>query len=59
MVANFWLPAVELTIFDMCYDLSVLPVVVSRDIERAGGSPFESLYRRAQKHFSIALAALD
>jgi hypothetical protein len=53
IVAIFWLPAVELNFFDMCHRLAVLPVVVSHDIQRAGGSPLESAYRHAQKLFSI------
>jgi hypothetical protein len=53
IVALFWLPAVELNIFDMCDHFGVLPVVVSRGIQRSGGSPFESVYRPTQKLFSI------
>jgi hypothetical protein len=55
IVAIFWLPAVELNIFDMCDQLAVLPVVMSRDLQRHGGSPFQSIYRRDQKVFSIGL----
>jgi hypothetical protein len=55
IVAIFWLSAVELDIFDMCDHLVVLPLVVSRDIQRFGGSPFQSVNCHAQKLFSIAL----
>jgi hypothetical protein len=47
IVAIFWLPIVELNIFDMCDHLAVLPVVVSPDIQRAGCSLFEIVYRHA------------
>jgi hypothetical protein len=47
IVAIFWLLIVELNIFDMCDHLAVLPVVVSRDIQRAGCSLFEIVYRHA------------
>jgi hypothetical protein len=52
----FWLPAVELNILDMCDHLTVLPVVVSHDIQRASGSLFETVYRvyrHDQKLFSM------
>jgi hypothetical protein len=55
IVAIFWLPAVELNIFAICDHLAVLPVVASRDIQRPVASPFESVYRQAQKLFSIIL----
>jgi hypothetical protein len=55
IVAIFWLPAAELHIFDMCDHLAVLPVVMSRDIVPHGGSPFQNIYRRDQKAFSIGL----
>jgi hypothetical protein len=57
IVAIFWLPLpdVELNIFDMCDHLAVLPVVVSCDIQRQGGSPFQSFYCRDQKVFTIAV----
>jgi hypothetical protein len=57
IVAIFWLPAVELNIFDMCDHLAVLPVVVSRDVQLAGGSLFESVYCHAQK--LVSFAAVD
>jgi hypothetical protein len=53
IVAIFWLPAVELNIFDICDHLAVPPVVMSGDIQRHGGSPFEIVYCHAQKLFSI------
>jgi hypothetical protein len=49
----FGLPDVELTIFEMCNHLAVLPVAVSHDIPRARGSPLETVYRHAQKLFSM------
>jgi hypothetical protein len=55
IVVIFWLPAVELNIFDMWHHLAVRPVVVSHDVQRAGCSPFQSVYRRDQKVFSIGL----
>jgi hypothetical protein len=55
VVAIFWLPAVELNIFDMCDHLAVLPVVMPRDMQRHGGSPCQRIYRRDQKVISISL----
>jgi hypothetical protein len=55
IVAIFWLPAVELNVFDMCDHLAVLPVVMPRDMQRHSGSPFQIIYRRHQKVFSIGL----
>jgi hypothetical protein len=54
IVVIFWLPAVELNIFAVCDQLAVLPVVVSFDIQRAGGSPFENVYHQVQKLFSMS-----
>jgi hypothetical protein len=55
IVAIFWLPAVELNIFDVCGHLAVLPVVMPRDVQRHGSSPCQRIYRRDQKVTSIGL----
>jgi hypothetical protein len=59
IVAKFWLPAVELNIFDMCDHLAVLLVVVSCDIEPRAVRPSKVSIVRLKSSFQSPLADFD